>query len=196
MGKLLMIFGGIAAAIIILFVIGIGMLVYNGISLNGDANGVAQDRKLCTEESAAAIAACTLLIWSGKESPPDLFLAYYWRGRARYQYREYDSAIRDFSEAITFKPKDENALYSRGLAFDASGDHDRAIRDFTSVIKLDPDNASAFHSRGNAYFEKNDNSRAVQDFDEAIRLNPFDEWAKITRANAELKALPYPYPRQ
>ena len=154
---------------------------------------VSEFRRLCSGFDAdAAIAACTQLIQSGKESAKSLFVEYYNRGSAWFRKSDFDRAIGDYSEAAGLNPADPDSFVSIGRAFDAKNDDDLAIQSYTRAIALDPANATAFRNRGDAYFRKNDTNRAVRDYNQAIKLNPNDELAQSGLVSAQLKLLPYP----
>jgi tetratricopeptide (TPR) repeat protein len=60
------------------------------------------------------------------------------RGAAHASKKEYDSAIKDYTEAIQRNSKDALALINRGNAYLMMKDYDHAIADFDMVIRLDP----------------------------------------------------------
>ena len=101
----------------------------------------------------------------------DSALAFYNRGRANQENRNYDQAIQDYSRAIERDPKYSVAFNGRGSAYHAQKDYDRAIQDYDEAIRLNPNYALAFNNRGIAYRSKRENERAIQDYDRAIKLN-------------------------
>ena len=62
-------------------------------------------------------------------------MAYYNRGSAYSNKRDYDGAIKDFDEAIRLDPKYVVAYYNRGNARQNKGDNDRAIADYGEAIR-------------------------------------------------------------
>jgi tetratricopeptide (TPR) repeat protein len=86
--------------------------------------------------------------------------------------RDFDGAIKEFTEAIKLDPKNAEAYNVRGVTYYYKKDYDRAIADYTEAIKLDPKFALAYYNRGNAYYNKEDYDRAIMDFTEAIRIKP------------------------
>jgi len=79
--------------------------------------------------------------------------AYAFRARGTIRYAQYatrspwikqrdlDGAIADLTTAITLKPGNADAYYTRGLAFVMDGKRDRAADDFAAAFRLKPDDA-------------------------------------------------------
>jgi hypothetical protein len=119
------------------------------------------------------------------------------RGEAFFERGEWDSAIREYTEAIRLNPDDTEAYSIRGRAYGMKDDYDRAIADFTQAMHLNPHYVGAYYYRGLAYGMIGDFDRAISDFTEAIRLNPnyadayyyrglaYDMKGDTARANAD-----------
>ena len=126
---------------------------------------------------------------------------------------DYETSIKDFTEALRLNPNMTAAYILRGRAYVGSvslvtsiaanfGDvgtggiradvsaeqaarvHDLAIADFTAAIRLDPNSPSALWERGRAYLGNGSFDRAIADFNEVIRLDPNDAGAYNSRGNA------------
>lgn len=63
-----------------------------------------------------------------------------------YNWKDYDRAIRDFTEAIRLNPQYAIAYYNRGLSYFRSGNYRRAIADYEEALQIDPDHPSAAKS--------------------------------------------------
>jgi parallel beta-helix repeat protein len=63
-------------------------------------------------------------------------------GVAAYNSKDYDKAIRNFTEAIRLNP-DASAYYNRGIAYMAKGDNARAIADLEAALRLSPNHDKA-----------------------------------------------------
>jgi tetratricopeptide (TPR) repeat protein len=139
------------------------------------------DRDRCMAfDPDAAIAGCTAIIQSDRETQDRLAAAFFNRGLAYYSQRRYDAAIHDFDQAIRLQPNTApgsgQAISAavifdfRGNAYRHEGQYDRAIADFDQALRLNPDAAEAFDDRGVAYFGGSQYDRAIQDYDRAIGL--------------------------
>ena len=62
--------------------------------------------------------------------------AYYNRGNAYYDKREYDRAISDFNQVLKIDPNDAKAYYNRGAAYCQKEDYNKAWDDICKAQKL------------------------------------------------------------
>jgi tetratricopeptide (TPR) repeat protein len=144
--------------------------------------GVQQCYK--STDANTTITHCTQAIESGRLSGKGLAFAFYRRGSAYSEQRDYHRAIEDYDEAVRLNPKHANAFSNRGVAYAGKQDYDRAIQSYDEAIRLNPNHADAFSNRGVAYARKGDYDRAIQSYDEAIHLNPNHAHALFDRGNA------------
>src|SRR5258708_409733 len=109
-----------------------------------------QQREWCfnPDKGDQAVAACTSLIQSGRETSANLSLEYYNRGIAYRRKGLYDQAIADHNRAIALTPGDADAYQARGVAYRYRGLYDLAIADYTQAIALKPDYEGAYAARG------------------------------------------------
>jgi tetratricopeptide (TPR) repeat protein len=103
------------------------------------------------------------------------------RGNTHYEKKEYDLAIKEFTEAIRLDPNFVLAYCTRGNSYFRKEEYDLTIKDLTEAIRLDPTNTSAYTTRGIAYAFKNENDLGIRDFSEAIRLDPTNASAYDSR---------------
>jgi tetratricopeptide (TPR) repeat protein len=99
------------------------------------------------------------------------------RGSMRLRINDYDSAFKDFNEAIGREPNNANAYSHRGEAYSQKGQYDEAIKDFSEIIRLDPNKGWAYGCRGWAYNKKKQRGKAIKDLGRAFILENF-EWVK------------------
>jgi len=135
------------------------------------------------------ISGCTAIIESGRFGGKILGAAFRARGYAHLYAKsepDWDSGIRDFSQAIELNPEDASSFYGRAdalkvlasrssgserkkLATSAASDFTQAIRLRTAAKPLD------FINRSNAYSLFEDYESALSDLNEALRLDPSDK---------------------
>ena len=101
-----------------------------------------------------------------------------WRGNSFQQNREFDNAIKDFSDAIYLVPKHKNIkdiYHNRAWSWISKGDYDKAIEDFSSAILIDRRFDASYYGRPYVWYNKGDLQRAIIDAKEAVKLNPANE---------------------
>lgn len=103
-----------------------------------------------------------------------LSIAYACRGFAYFLRREFNSAIKDFTKAIEYKPNDAVTYYSRGTAYSLTREFDLAIKDYTRAIELNPEFSAVYVQRGAAYVENNEVDLALNDYSKAMELTQDD----------------------
>jgi tetratricopeptide (TPR) repeat protein len=96
------------------------------------------DLKLCIDsgaENAKRGDACDRLIRQGDLPNNELADAYFGRGWARANAKQFEGAVADYTEAIRLWPKHGPALNNRGAYHMDRGDLEAAMRDFEEAIK-------------------------------------------------------------
>lgn len=96
----------------------------------------------------------------------------------------YDLAISDFGQVISFMPQNTNAYLNRGIILTKRGDYDHALADFEKARVIAPNEPSIFHSLGQAYIQKGNLDRAISEFDRAIELDPNSPLPYLSRGFA------------
>ena len=109
---------------------------------------------------------------------------YFLKGVDKYDKKDNQGAIQDFTQAIKINPKDADAYIKRGNARRNLKDYQGAIQDFTQAIKINPKYANAYIKRGNARSNLKDYQGAIQDYTQAIKINPKYAGAYSNRGNA------------
>lgn len=97
--------------------------------------------------------------------------AYNLRGLAYLNLYELDSAIADFTSAISIDTNNADAYNNRGLARMNLEMVDSAFYDFNKAIEKDPKFAEAYINRGSANFAAGFTERALEDFNNAEKYN-------------------------
>lgn len=151
--------------------------------------GMAEDCNSNTPKTA--ISGCTAAIKSGRLQNKGISVAYNNLGSAHAKLQQYSQAIKNYTQAIKFNPKNVGAYYNRGSSYDDDKQYNRAIEDYTQAIKLSPSYADAYYNRGRTYGKLEDYSRAIKDYTRAIKLNPQFTYAYINRGNTYINTGKY-----
>jgi len=113
----------------------------------------------------------TLWNYEIRKRPEGVPVAYYHRGNAYCDAKEYDRAIADYTTAISLKPDYFEAYTNRATVYSGKGLYDSAIGDYTRALSLDA-NFKIYVNRGHVYMSKGLWNDAEEDFRKAIGLNP------------------------
>jgi len=100
------------------------------------------------------------------------------------QQGNYEEAIKDYTKAIRYAPKDPVPRAARGYVYQKMGKNDEAIADYTLAIQLDPTDDELYLIRGIAYSLKGLNDEAILDYSKAIAIDPHNADAYFNRAQA------------
>jgi tetratricopeptide (TPR) repeat protein len=104
--------------------------------------------------------------------PDSTHIAYYNRGKAFEDSKNYGKALNDYEKAIELNPRFPDSFINRGTVLEAIGSHEAAIKSYKKAIALVPDAEDVFYNRGISYGSLGQYQRAIQDLTEAITLNP------------------------
>jgi len=92
------------------------------------------------------------------------------RGLALFGMFQWETAVRDFREALVLDPDFIIAMDNLGTGLMAMGNMQEAINTFTEAMLADPSNARVINNRGRAYMVLKFFEEAIQDFSTAIEL--------------------------
>jgi hypothetical protein len=113
--------------------------------------------------------------------------AYFKRGIAYAEKREYALALKDFDQAVRLNPKDAEALNNRCWTRAMVGDLQVALRDCNESLRLRPNFVDALDSRGLVNLKMGLPNSAIADYNAALRLNPKHASALYGRGKAKLR---------
>jgi tetratricopeptide (TPR) repeat protein len=107
-------------------------------------------------------------------------LAYSNRGSATYYDQniaeahtlDIESAIRDFTKALSLDPTLCVAMRNRGLCYKFLNKLDEALADLNRSVDCEPNNSINFLIRGVILYSQEDYTSALSDFNKAITLDP------------------------
>ena len=123
------------------------------------------------------------------ELNPNFYQAYNNRGSVKVRIGQYNSAIVDLNEALSYKSDFAEAYCNRGLAKINLNQYNSAIEDYDRAITLKRDDAEAYCNRGIAKASLGQYHSAITDFDEALNRKPnFAEAYRAYSIRGEAKA--------
>jgi len=126
------------------------------------------------------------------EINPQYVAAYFGRGYAKNELKDYQGAIADFNKALEINPEYPDAYMNRGNAKYYLKDYQGAIADYNKAIEINPEDPDNFHNyvaRGLAKYYLKDYQGAIADYNKAIDIFPQDAPLYMKRgiAKGELK---------
>ncbi len=116
------------------------------------------------------IAACTVVIKSGRLKGDNLAIAYQQRAEGHRLLEQYDLALKDFAVAIKIGPKVAYSYLNRAEIHRLQKNYDLVISDASMAIKLDPALNASYTIRGLAYENMRNTSAARMDYNKAIAI--------------------------
>ena len=134
------------------------------------ANSHDEDDCTRSEDPDKVIPACTRLAEDASDTPHNRSVAYYDRGNAHKNRKDYDHALADYTEAINLDPQNAHAYLNRGWVYAVKNDTVHSIADSTQSIALDPANPLAYLNRGVAYRFQHNYGAAIADYNQAFKL--------------------------
>ena len=108
------------------------------------------------------------------------YTSYSNRGNAFYQLEQYQAALKDYNQAIAFKPHWGDPYNNRGTLFYEMGQYQAALKDYHQAIALKPYWGEPYFNRGILYLAQKKYDSAIKDFTEA--LNRFADQSRVFNA--------------
>ncbi|TMW59507.1 hypothetical protein Poli38472_004576 [Pythium oligandrum] len=110
------------------------------------------------------------------------------RGNEFFKNREYELAIKEYSEGITRHPT--ATLHSnRSAAYCALGQYELALRDADAAIELDPKWAKTYSRKGKALYGMQSYRRAADAYARGLELSLKGARGEAQQRDVELEAL-------
>jgi len=103
---------------------------------------------------------------------PFFIQAYFYKGNALYEFKEYGKAIHSYDDAIKHNPTDSDAYNDKGNALSELKEYEKAIESYDDAIKHNPTDSDAYNDKGNALWELKKFSEAIKCINQATDLNP------------------------
>lgn len=95
--------------------------------------------------------------------------------------QQYDSALREYEEAIQLNPSEMSAYYNRGNTYLKLGDVANALEDYTHIINMNGVEGDVYYNRGIAYVRVGEMEKALEDFTRSIESYPLDAETYLRR---------------
>lgn len=145
----------------------IGLVIWAGSAL---ATGVTDDHDCFAADYERRISACTELIDQSGLPSQLLGSAYAMRALAYSLKGLYDTAIRDYDEAISLVPEFAVALNNRAWAYFKSGRAAAGLPDVERSLRIQPTSPHAFDTRAHIRQAAGDVEGALRDYETAMRF--------------------------
>ena len=110
--------------------------------------------------------------------PSEDFLEHFNRGLALRREKRWDSAAKEFFEAIRLGDKSARPYFNIAIIKFHQGDYEQAIANFQEGLAIEPDNASAHADLGKVYQITEQWEKAIEHLQKALELKPEHEAAK------------------
>ncbi len=103
------------------------------------------------------------------------------RGIAAAGNAQYETAIAEFTRAVSRNPAFADAYYNRSLVYAALGQLGQAVADLTIVIEIRPESTEAYRNRGIIQAALGQYDQAISDFTRVLELDPADSETYMRR---------------
>ena len=105
-------------------------------------------------------------------------------GHVHMKHGDFQSAIKDYTNAIVINPTFAGAYNARGMANRKMKDFHAALQDYNTALTLHNNLAATYNNRGVIYMEIRQIEAALTDFDKAINIEPNNSYGYCNRAVA------------
>lgn len=102
-------------------------------------------------------------------------------GIQKYNSKDFEGAIKDYSEAIKVDRNSKEGYFNRGICEWALQDFESAKKDFDKTIQLDPKFTEAYFDRAVILISQQEFTEALPDLDKAIELGETSSRALMFR---------------
>jgi tetratricopeptide (TPR) repeat protein len=124
-------------------------------------------------------------------SPSSGAVDHYSRGSEKYDAKDYNGAILEYTKAIEANPLYVEAYLWRAHGRYALTLYSEALADYSKVLELSPGEAQAYYYRGLSKYNLGQNAEAVPDFSLTIKYDPSYINAYYWRGNSYLAQQKY-----
>jgi predicted O-linked N-acetylglucosamine transferase (SPINDLY family) len=118
---------------------------------------------------------------------PDYAEAWFARGIALQDLKQYEEALASYEQAIKLTPYFAEAWSNRGLTLQALKRYDEAISHYEQAIQLKPDYAEAWSNKGFTLYKLKRYEEAIAHYDKALSFRPNIDWLLGDLLHAKMK---------
>lgn len=146
---------------------------YTALAMRGEAHLELRNFEEAIADLKASLQGEVSAASADVDAQDDLVSAYYRLGLALLDLGEYEDAIANYTEALSFATDDldkADVLAARGFAYSEMGQPEMAIADLDQAIALAPDLAIAYAYRSYAHSDLGNYEASIADATEAVNL--------------------------
>ncbi len=100
----------------------------------------------------------------------DNYVAYWNRGLLLDSQKNYDGALKDYSDAIRCNPTDDKYYNNRGAIRKMQGNSEAALEDFNNAIKINPKSPEPYANRATIHASQHNIEQAIRDYIKALEV--------------------------
>lgn len=101
---------------------------------------------------------------------PRSYMSHACRGNALDGLQQYSEAIKAYTRAIEFEPKDSRVFFNRAETYYTLGFTDLALKDFSTAIEVNPQQSAFYFYRGSVHFERGEYQETVADMERYLQM--------------------------
>ncbi len=116
-----------------------------------------------------AIADCDVAIRLNEDDAD----AYFFRGWALDEKKQYDRAITDYTRAIQLGTRISRAYNNRGVVYSRKKEKQQALADYERAVEIDSKNYTAWSNAADMLHDAREYQKAMEYATRSINLNPF-----------------------
>jgi protein O-mannosyl-transferase len=102
----------------------------------------------------------------------DNYVAYWNRGLFFDDQKNYEGALKDYSNAIRCNPTDDKYYNNRGAIRKMQGNIQEALEDFNNAIKINPKSPEPYANRATIHASRSNLKQALHDYQKALEVAP------------------------
>lgn len=106
----------------------------------------------------------------------------YWTGIDNLESKNYNTAIKNFDEALKKRPRCTGALFGKGCVLERTKKYEDALAAYDKVLEIDPNYEKVICNRGCTLMELGRYKNAIKSLDKALEMDKEDAIAWYGKA--------------